>query len=314
MSRYAPFEGPGRFLKGNLHSHTTRSDGPLSLEQTVSRYRELGYDFLCVSDHNRYYRGGDMQGMTLLPGMESDAVIRGIGGADEAVHHFVAIGAREDGYAHDDQVAFTKTDTPEKSQKMVDELRAYGNLVLLAHPYWSHADYADYGHLRGLWGMEVYNHGCHIENDTGYAGNAWHQMLSKGLDGPPRARPLFAAATDDTHISWQYGGGWIMAYAETQSAASIISALEQGRFYASTGPEITALIRDGRTVEVSCSPCLRVMFITEYINLGHKSVCEHDNAGPVTHARHTLPDGIRMVRVQCVDHHGRIAFSQPIML
>jgi len=39
-------------LKGNLHTHTTFSDGRLPAELVVARYRELGYDFLAITDHD----------------------------------------------------------------------------------------------------------------------------------------------------------------------------------------------------------------------------------------------------------------------
>src|SRR5581483_8063554 len=39
-------------LKGNLHAHTTFSDGRLPAEEVVARYRELGYDFLAITDHD----------------------------------------------------------------------------------------------------------------------------------------------------------------------------------------------------------------------------------------------------------------------
>jgi histidinol phosphatase-like PHP family hydrolase len=45
------FAAPGRFYKGNLHTHSTRSDGKLAPEEVCRRYRERGYDFLCLSDH-----------------------------------------------------------------------------------------------------------------------------------------------------------------------------------------------------------------------------------------------------------------------
>ena len=43
MAEIAPFSSPGKFYKGNLHTHSTLSDGALSPEQTVSAYRERGY-------------------------------------------------------------------------------------------------------------------------------------------------------------------------------------------------------------------------------------------------------------------------------
>ncbi len=38
-------------LKGNLHTHTTFSDGLLPVEEVVRRYRDLRYDFLAITDH-----------------------------------------------------------------------------------------------------------------------------------------------------------------------------------------------------------------------------------------------------------------------
>ena len=35
----------GRFFRGNLHCHSSRSDGLLGA------YRDAGYDFVCLSDH-----------------------------------------------------------------------------------------------------------------------------------------------------------------------------------------------------------------------------------------------------------------------
>jgi len=52
-----PFEKPGRFYRGNIHCHSTPSDGTLSPEDVVAAYREQGYDFLAITDHFWYYDG-----------------------------------------------------------------------------------------------------------------------------------------------------------------------------------------------------------------------------------------------------------------
>jgi len=39
-------------LKGNLHTHTTFSDGRRPIDEVIARYRELGYDFLAITDHD----------------------------------------------------------------------------------------------------------------------------------------------------------------------------------------------------------------------------------------------------------------------
>ncbi len=46
-----PFDQPGRFWKGNLHTHSTASDGEHSPAEVCRRYRDAGYDFLALTDH-----------------------------------------------------------------------------------------------------------------------------------------------------------------------------------------------------------------------------------------------------------------------
>ncbi len=66
-------------LKGNLHAHTTFSDGRHSIADVIDRYRELEYDFLAITDHedriqNDYWfriPPGDAR-MLVLPGVELD--------------------------------------------------------------------------------------------------------------------------------------------------------------------------------------------------------------------------------------------------
>jgi predicted metal-dependent phosphoesterase TrpH len=45
------FERAGRWYRGNLHTHSNRSDGAAPPEQVVEEYRAAGYDFLVLSDH-----------------------------------------------------------------------------------------------------------------------------------------------------------------------------------------------------------------------------------------------------------------------
>ena len=45
------FANPGRFWRGNLHTHSDRSDGGLTPQEVCRRYRAEGYDFLALTDH-----------------------------------------------------------------------------------------------------------------------------------------------------------------------------------------------------------------------------------------------------------------------
>ena len=63
--------------RGDLHVHTCRSDGHEDPVQVVANYRGHGYDFMVISDHNRYYpsleairRCGDISDVAIIPGEE----------------------------------------------------------------------------------------------------------------------------------------------------------------------------------------------------------------------------------------------------
>ena len=40
------------WLKGNLHSHTTNSDGKVAPQDRLDGYINQGYDYLCLYDHH----------------------------------------------------------------------------------------------------------------------------------------------------------------------------------------------------------------------------------------------------------------------
>ncbi len=49
--RPAAFAASGRWYRGNLHTHSDRSDGMASVQQVIAAYRSAGYDFLVLTDH-----------------------------------------------------------------------------------------------------------------------------------------------------------------------------------------------------------------------------------------------------------------------
>src|SRR6185436_5380373 len=50
-------QGASTWWKGNLHTHSLWSDGDDYPEMVVAWYQERGYQFLCLSDHNRMLVG-----------------------------------------------------------------------------------------------------------------------------------------------------------------------------------------------------------------------------------------------------------------
>ncbi len=50
-------DAPPRWWKGNLHTHTLWSDGNDFPEMVAEWYRDRGYHFLALSEHNVFARG-----------------------------------------------------------------------------------------------------------------------------------------------------------------------------------------------------------------------------------------------------------------
>lgn len=113
------------WFKGNLHTHTTRSDGRRTPEEVMALYREAGYDFLALTDHWNLSEEEEREGLLLLPGCEYD-----VGGSPrEGVYHIVGIGMTE---------APRLQKSPSLApQTVIDEINRCGGLAVLAHPAWS---------------------------------------------------------------------------------------------------------------------------------------------------------------------------------
>ncbi len=112
------------YFKGNLHLHTTQSDGHLSPEAAKARYQALGYDFIAITDHWAQGEAAHFyQNMLVLPGVELDFFMVG------QVIHLLGIGQRPG-----------ILDIPRHRlgpQSAVNLIRELGGEAVLAHPAWS---------------------------------------------------------------------------------------------------------------------------------------------------------------------------------
>lgn len=282
-------DGSGKWYKGNLHMHTTLSDGTLNPEAAVALYRQAGYDFVAVTDHWHLSAAGQEDGFLRLAGCEFDTgdMVR------SPVFHIVGIGMEK-------PVRLTR-DPSRKPQAIIDAVNAAGGVAILAHPAWSVTDPADCLELRGLSGAEIYNSVSGLpwnaRPDSGLYFDIW------GLHG--RLMPCVAA--DDSHF---YAGeqtrSYIMARADSLTAPAVRQAIRSGNFYASQGPEFHSLcLRDGM-VEVECSRVETVVFYSNTV------WCEDRvAAGPAEGARYRVKPTDRYVRVELIDAGGRRAWSSP---
>jgi len=281
----------GRWFKGNLHTHTTQSDGLLSPEEAIAWYREHGYDFLALTDHWVLTRGqafGQTDDFVTISGTELD----GPG------YHMLALGISD---LPDHELA-------ESPQALTDAVIALGGLPFFAHPYWTGQTSAEMASIRGIVGIEVFNSVCEKEVSLGYASVHWDELLARGLR-------LNALAVDDVH--WKrgaQGGGFVMVRTESPNERSILEALRNGYFYSSTGPKIAGLRvvyrRDGQpALRVHCGPCTTITFHASGPR-GHRFRAPQ---GEILDTA-TLPIRPEQVylRVECADAQGGVAWSNPV--
>ena len=233
---YTAFDSTKPFLKGNLHAHSTVSDGRLTPSLLASCYKDQGYDFIAITDHNVFSSYGQLEGLPIIAGMEL-SILWG-GRRLRKAHHLLVLGEGS-AYHHLERIAFphftdADVDFLAQTQKTIDFLKEHGYTVVYNHPFWSRTTDYDILPLRGLDMIEVYNHGSELLCDDGYDKASWHKFLDCGVH-------INAIATDDNH-NWpphdDSFGGWIMVNSTSKDPQVILSNIVEGRFYSSTGAEI----------------------------------------------------------------------------
>ena len=143
-----------RPLKGDLHTHTWYSDGADGVAMTPADYREEGFDFFALTDHNRMYTSElaselykDVKlGMHIMRGEEvhtpgSLAHIVHVGGKKSVCDRYIR---DPEGYkAEVAEIAKQLDHIPEQYRDRVamakwacDNIRAAGGLAIFAHPFW----------------------------------------------------------------------------------------------------------------------------------------------------------------------------------
>ena len=81
-----PFKKKGNWYKGNLHLHTTNSDGTYTPEEICIVYKNEGYNFIAITDHGKV--------TSVKKNFPSFLVIKGAE-LDNGNFHVVALGLKK---------------------------------------------------------------------------------------------------------------------------------------------------------------------------------------------------------------------------
>lgn len=299
------FTAAGRFWRGNLHTHSTRSDGVLPPDEVCRRYRAEGYDFIALTDHfiglydypivDTAPMRGD--GFTTILGAElhSGAMENG------ELWHILAVGLPAD-FAPSNSPHFMPLTGQETGPQIAARAVAAGAFVAIAHPQWSGLTLADARSITAAHAVEIYNHGCWAGCDRADGAAIADLLLTEG-------RRLTLIATDDAHFSEpDHFGGWVMVKATENSPEALLAALKAGQFYSTQGPQFYDVRIEGDALVVDCSAAVSVMA------LGHGTGAKAVHGASMTTARVPLErlNNSPWVRAVVVDAAGRRAWSNPI--
>ena len=233
------------WFKGNLHTHTNKSDGDSSPETVVDWYSNNKYDFLVLSDHNHLtILDSNQTKLLLIPGEEITLNL-------PYTIHINAIGIKK---VIEPTLRSTKVKT---LQANIDNIISSGGLAEINHPNFRWAlNEKDLVQVRGAHFIEVFNGNYNTHNYGGGGKKSveemWDEMLSKKIK-------IWGVAVDDSHHFKEEfaphrhnpGRGWVEVFAKNLSEKNILDSMRNGYFYFSNGVKFKKINFNKEKIELS---------------------------------------------------------------
>ena len=243
------------WYKGNTHTHTLNSDGDSTPDEVARWYREHGYQFLVLSDHNFLT---SVDGLNALHGADEkfllirgEEVTDGFGGKPL---HVNGLNARSPGDAAGRRV--DRRDAAARRRRDSARRRRAAHqspeLPLGDHRRGAHRGPAQQA-VRDLQRPPA-GEQPRRRRRPGLE-EVWDQILSSG-------QMIYGIAVDDAHhfkrpwdpTASRPGQGWVVVRAPRLEAREIVLALERGDFYASTGVTLKDVAVTATSLSVTIEP------------------------------------------------------------
>ncbi len=240
-------------LKGDLHSHSYRSDGRRDPAALAGHYREAGYDFFALTDHNRFYPGieidemysGVYTGFCRVHGEEvhtpgSMVHIVYVGGSHSVAEQYIA---DEEGFERvitEDYEPRVPENVPAhlrrryaKAMWACDRIHEAGGLAIFPHPYWVPGEsrkydvYDEFAFLLLESGMfDAYELiGAMGQANVNLSVALWGEIRAKGINIPVVGSSDVHVLTSADHFGDHFG----IVFAEANENDAIINAVKNGQ-------------------------------------------------------------------------------------
>jgi len=301
----------GRWYKGNTHTHTLNSDGDSTPDAVVQWYREHGYQFLVLTDHNFLTA---VDGLNALHGAdERFLVVKG----EEVTDTFSGKQLHINGLDVQARVEPQGgTSVSDVLQRNVTAIRQAQGVPHINHPNfrWS-VTLDELRQVQNNKPLEIFN-GHPQVNNLGGGGvpgleEVWDAILTSG-------KLLYGIAVDDAHTFKQPGNpnvagpgrGWVTVRAPRLEARALLAAMERGDFYASTGVELTDYQVTDKAMTVTIKQTAFSKYRVQFIGKSGKLLAEVTES-PATYS---FRGDEGYVRAKVVESNGQFAWCQPVML
>lgn len=295
------------WYKGNLHTHTSLlgSTGPTSPESVVRWYKEHGYGWLAITDHD------------VLTEYETDELVM-VRGQEVGKHMPSGNGPiHVNGFGITRSVDFVDLDEKVPTmQASIDGVLAAGGMASLNHPNDRDSFTAEHVlQTTGATFIEVFNGGGPSKNNDGGNGRpsseeTWDGVLSGG-------QRVYGIATDDAHTYDEFrpdranpGRGWVWVRVCQLSEENILASLSRGEFYASNGVELADVSATSSELSIMIQEQPDESFLTRFVGKHGRILSEQDGLSP----RYALRGNEGYVRATVVSTGGSKAWVQPVFL
>ncbi len=301
------------WLKGNLHTHTNRSDGDSDPADVCGYYAEQGYDFISITDHSRYVDPAEVRcdGLLLVPGQEISVTSE-----DEPAMPLHVNGFGISGPLTVERAA-TKAET---LQNCIDAVVAGGGIAQINHPNFFYAfDHTHMLRTRKARLLEVYNGHPKVFNDGDeeHIGveEMWDRMLTAGM-------LIYGTGVDDSHhftgefeprrANPSRGWVWVRVKTRTPTVREVLRALAVGDFYASNGVELEDVFVEGWMLHVVVRPVEGKDYVTQFIGDGGEVIRESRELHSTFNLREA--GGRTYVRAKVIGPDRSCAWCQPRLI